>query len=432
MRERGPSLRLRVAATVGGFALLVILGQAIALLLTLEGQEEDFIGEILNRQIAYSLESYARDPVASLPNTPDMHLYRLPAEGPLPSPPALFAGLPVGNHEVFDARTEYHVAVRDQAGGRFFLAYDVFKHEQRLNSIIFFTVSGAVLIGLVTLASVYGMAGRLTRRLDLLAGRVADVRFSGSYAEPGMEREVLAVAHALDAYAARQAQSLARERDFTANLSHELRTPLTAIRTDAELLADIPGLPAHASARARRIIDTVDGITGLAQSLLSLARQAEPKLIEDVNLLTAVRAAWQPFAQAAAAKGLTLSVDIAPSAVLRTDASLLDLTLRNLFQNAVRHSPRGTIRCFLEGTRLTVLDCGPGFAAEQMRHVFERFNRGESGSHGLGLALVQHVCAACGWRVSAANDPVAGARLALDFGTGLRMSLPEASVSGPS
>lgn len=64
--------------------------------------------------------------------------------------------------------------------------------------------------------------------------------------------------------------------------------------------------------------------------------------------------------------------------------------------------------------------------------IFEPFNRGESGSHGLGLALVQHVCAACGWRVSAANDPVAGVRLTLDFGAGLRISLPEAWVSDSS
>jgi signal transduction histidine kinase len=404
---------------VAAFALVAILAQAGALLLVLDEQEEEFIDEILNRQAAHSLESYRRDPAAALPNSPRMRLYRLPGDGRSAEPPALFARLAIGNHEVHEGRTEYHVAVRSQDGARFFLAYDVSEHEERLDAIIFLTLAGALAIGAATLASVYALAGRLTRRLDRLALRVIDEDFRGPYAQPDMEREVLAVAQALDGYCTRQAQLLARERDFSADLSHELRTPLTSIRTDAELLAALPGLPDAAHVRARRIVDTVDRITDLAQSLLALAREAEPKLVEEVNLLQALHEAWEPLAGRARDKGLVLVPEIAASATVRADASLLALTLRNLLDNAVRHSAQGRILCRVEGTQMIVQDCGPGIAAGQTERVFERFYRGEAGRHGLGLALVKHVCDACGWGVSAGNAPEGGARLAIDFGAAL-------------
>lgn len=69
-----------------------------------------------------------------------------------------------------------------------------------------------------------------------------------------MEREILAIAGALDRYRQRQHEALDQEREFAANLSHELRTPLTAIRTDAELLAALPDAPESVRRRANRMI----------------------------------------------------------------------------------------------------------------------------------------------------------------------------------
>ena len=105
-----------------------------------------------------------------------------------------------------------------------------------------------------------------------------------------------------------------------------------------------------------------------------------------------------------------------------TDPTLFDLVLRNLLDNALRHSNRGEIVCALEGSRLIVSDCGPGFVEAELPHVFDRFFHGPQGRHGLGLALVCHVCRASGWQVSAGNAAAGGGQVTIDLGDRLQPS----------
>ncbi|GBC87766.1 Signal transduction histidine-protein kinase BaeS [bacterium HR12] len=90
----------------------------------------------------------------------------------------------------------------------------------------------------------------------------------------------------------------------------------------------------------------------------------------------------------------------------------------NLLSNALRHTPGGgriTVRTGVRGDEavLEVLDTGPGIAAEDLPHVFERFYRGrgaEAGpGSGIGLAVVAELVAAHGGAVEAANRPEGGA-----------------------
>ncbi|MGB5010458.1 MAG: ATP-binding protein, partial [Candidatus Dechloromonas phosphoritropha] len=88
--------------------------------------------------------------------------------------------------------------------------------------------------------------------------------------------------------------------------------------------------------------------------------------------------------------------------------------------NALRHSGQGEIVCALEGRRLIFSDCGPGFAEAELPRVFDRFFSGLRGRHGLGLALVRHLCRASGWQVGAGNAATGGGRVTIDLGESLR------------
>jgi len=108
-------------------------------------------------------------------------------------------------------------------------------------------------------------------------------------------------------------------------------------------------------------------------------------------------------------------------------ADRISRAVGNLLDNARKWSPPGRavwVRC-TDGT-VVVRDQGPGIAAEDLPHVFDRFYRspaarGLPGS-GLGLAIVAQVVKAEGGTVEAANDPGGGARMTL--------TLP--AVAGPA
>jgi len=415
-------MRFRVAASLAALALLVLVAQSVAMILLLDEKEEEFIENQLSDQIAHSMAIWRQSPGAAFPNTPSMFLYRVGKGEAGNNVPALFAGLKVGNHELFQGDKEFHVAVREDEGARYILAYDVEDHESRLDSLMLLTVTASVLLGVLTLFAGYLLAGRLTRRLERLAKRVA-ADAPGPLAEAGMESEVQALAEALDQYRERQSATLERERAFAANLSHELRTPLSGIRTDAEILATLPDATEAIARRGNRIISSVDRINGLASSLLMLAREAKPGLPEEIRLQPAIESVWASL-MLATPKPVGLRLEIPEASTLFADVSLFDLVMRNLLDNALRYSESGQIVCSLKGSRLSVRDTGPGFAEGDLERVFDRFFIGPRGTNGLGLALVRHVCAASSWTVSARNAPEGGGEVSLDLG---RSWLPAAA-----
>jgi len=166
-------------------------------------------------------------------------------------------------------------------------------------------------------------------------------------------------------------------------------------------------------------MDSVDRISALGNSLLLLAREAQPAMPEDIRLRPAIVALWESLT-VAMTKPVNLRLEIPAGAAITADPALFDLVVRNLLDNALRFSNQGEIVCALEGTQLIVTDCGPGFAENDLAHVFDRFYTGPRGQHGLGLALAHHVCTASGWQISAANAASGGARVTVDLGASVR------------
>ncbi len=418
-RVPAPSLRQRIVLSGTLLLLVIVLAQAVAAWLTLEQMEEDLIEQILDQQIEYSIALSHRSTEFAPPNTPDMRLFRIGVGETASEVPTRLAALPIGNHEMQDSGRELHIAVRQDNGHRFILAYDVGEHETRLRTLGFGMLVSAFALSAVFLLLILFLSKRLTAHLDQLARQVEQRTGDEHFALPGMDREILAVAQALDRYAEQHERLLDRERNFTADISHELRTPLTGIRTDAELLSALPELSEAARSRALGIIGTVDRVNRLTASLLLLAREIKPALLEDVRLTQALREVW-PLLLAQHGRTATLDIQVPESAVVRCDPSLLALVLRNLLENGLRHDASGTLDCRLEGSRLIVADHGPGFMEDELARLFEVGQRGKSHTgHGLGLAIVHHVCTAAGWRLTAANSAGGGAEIQVDFGAAL-------------
>jgi len=411
-------LRLRIAVAFAITCIAVVSALGLTLYTASEELEEELVNQIVSEEVDYLMQRHRADPGYMPTAGPNLQYYILRTPGDAAQVPELMRALPVGNHEVGRGTDERHVAVREATGIRYIAVYDSGPHEireQQFQQLLLLAL-GTLFIAAFVLG--YWLAGVLTRQLTELSQRVArlapDVPHE-TLARPDQEREIAGLARALDDYQARIARMLRREQEFTANASHELRTPLTGIQTSCELLAAEPDLNARTRARIDMIAAAADRMAGQIQALLFLAREQDPGAVQPVVLATCVADAAASCRAEFARKGLQLEIDVAAGAVLRLDPRALHLVLVNLLGNALRHTEHGTIRVAYRAPRLTVTDSGAGIAPEHLPRLFERYYRASEESHGmgLGLAIVQQVCAQNGWHIEVASAVGSGSTFTL-------------------
>jgi len=213
--------------------------------------------------------------------------------------------------------------------------------------------------------------------------------------------EVLPLLQGLNKLFARVRVSIDSERRFTADAAHELRTPLAAIRTQAQ----VARAAGDDDAQSRRALDKViagcDRAAHLVDQLLTLARLEPDEAVqrEAVDLQALVANVVADLAPAAIARDVDLQ--LAPGAAVQVTGlpALLAILARNLIDNAIRYTARHSavqvaVTPTGDGAEFSVLDQGPGIAAEEIGRVWDRFYRvlgsGETGS-GLGLSIVKRI-----------------------------------------
>jgi signal transduction histidine kinase len=205
------------------------------------------------------------------------------------------------------------------------------------------------------------------------------------------------------------------EREFVSNAAHELRTPLTTIIGAVEVLqAGAKEDPAERDRFLAHIEREAGRLARLARAMLTLARAhsgQEPPRVEAVELaplLREVAAGLQPH------MGVAIDVEVEDGLAVETNRDLLEQALRNLGENAAKHTARGSValRAYGNGTAVTVEveDSGPGISPEVQRHVFDRFYRGERDAlgFGLGLAIVRESVRTLGGRIELDSSPGQG------------------------
>lgn len=284
-------------------------------------------------------------------------------------------------------------------------------------------------------------------------------------------------------------------RRFVADASHELRTPVTALKTFNELLLDGAQLDAAAAAerptpsasepepaapaaggsvppwrrpvaaalaagfrkggrRGSRGVDAqtrieflhdsrrqIERMEWIVENLLNLSRLESGGTSSSqslrVTLGDLVRGAERRAARAAAAARVHLAVEVPAGAdACELDSAGLEIAFDNVLQNAIRYGGAGgQVRISAAAgageAQVTVRDRGPGIAADDLPHVFNRFYRGKQAGaargSGLGLAIARAVVLANGGAISAANN-VDGPGATITF----RLPLCESPVTPPA
>jgi signal transduction histidine kinase/ActR/RegA family two-component response regulator len=223
---------------------------------------------------------------------------------------------------------------------------------------------------------------------------------------------------------AERTAALARERDanrlkdeFLATLSHELRTPLNAVLGWTRVLRSAQVDPPTRERALESVERNARAQARLIEDLLEISRIVTGKLrlqMQDVDLAATIDAAVEVVQPAAAAKRLSLDVDVRTRpAWTAGDPDRLQQIVWNLLSNAVKFTPpEGRVQVLLEGRNgyhLTVQDSGAGIEPPFLPFVFEPFRQAdgtasrEHGGLGLGLAIAKQLVELHGGTIEATS-----------------------------
>lgn len=292
---------------------------------------------------------------------------------------------------------------------------------ERVNRALLIAAGGAAVLALLLGVLLARTLTRPLREMTAAARSLARGKL-GEQVEVRSQDEVGALAAAFNQMSEDLSQAEAWRKQLTADIAHDLRTPISIIQGHAEALRDgvLPPTPEtfalihEETMRLNRMVEDLRTLSRAEAGELSLVRR--PVAVGD--FLEQMAAAQRPRARE---KGIELRLEVADGLpALMVDADRMAQALNNLVDNALRHTPAGgtvTVAAGRDGSGvwLQVRDSGPGIAADDLPHVFERFYRGDrarrrhEGGSGLGLAIARSIVEAHGGRIRAESPAGGGA-----------------------
>lgn len=436
-----PSLTFRL---VGSYALLVAATLLVVVGLTAQIVESHLDGT-LAAELAAAADSFNRGPAARAP-TPEAlaaDTRRWLATDPLPA--GEMAAVRIGGVVLTSARGRDLYAVRNPRGlltasdtrwlrtsardGRVrVLTVPIRVGRRQVGTLVLLGYENRIAATLRTLLSGVGWASgiglafavllgvlivrRSLRPLTEMTREIESIEATGDLSRrvtrDDRDDEVSRLALAFDRLLGRLDAVFESQRRFVADAAHELRTPLTVIRGQFEL----SGKGDHKSLGIA--VGELDHMARIVEDLLTLARIDEGMKLarEPVEVELLVREALLRALQIQARE---VHVDAQPALYALADPERLLQVLTNLIRNTFEYTGRDSwisVMSAAEGAEavISISDDGPGIAAQDLPHVFERFYRGRrernsSDGSGLGLAIAASLVEAMGGTTSAHSTP---------------------------
>jgi signal transduction histidine kinase len=205
----------------------------------------------------------------------------------------------------------------------------------------------------------------------------------------------------------------ARE-EMLAIVSHDLRSPLASIVLSATQIRISPQAASEPAIQnsCNRIQRATRRMETLVRNLLDAATidagafRVEPSQVEVGSLLEGT---VQLFELLAHQKSIRLEAEVEGAGSLWCDRERVLQALENLVGNALKFVPKDgqVVLSAVQGPSEVVFevrDSGPGIAADQLAHIFDRYWKGRAGGSGLGLYIAKAIVEAHGGRIWATSD----------------------------
>lgn len=254
---------------------------------------------------------------------------------------------------------------------------------------------------------------RPLREASEAAARIAPGNLSSRLKTSGLPTELTPLVEAFNMALGRLEHGYRVQQEFLAGAAHELKTPLSLIRAQIE----IDGATDRGS-----LLRDVDMMARQVHQLLHLAEVSEAQnyVFEPTSLPDVASEVTGYLGRLADLRqvSLQMSSSMEEGQLIAADRSATFVMLKNLVENAIRHSPPGgTVAVAVGSTGLYVEDGGNGIAPDDFPKLFARFwrsaDRRDDGA-GLGLAICHQIATTHGWSLAAHNvEP--GARFTVTF-----------------
>lgn len=344
--------------------------------------------------------------------------------------PLRFRSVVSSNSETLEAR---FLAVRAPGGLIAIVGTSLQDANETLRHLRVLLWIGVPAALLLTTAIIWFLSGSALRPVERMRAEAAAISVSEPDRKlpvPTTGDEIERLGRTLNELLDRMHQAFERERRFVDDASHELRTPLSILNTEIELALRRSRTPAELEAALRNAGEQSDRLIKLSRDLLVLARADRKQLPvhkEPAKLGSLVTAAVEELSDVATRSGVALETDVRTGADdVQVDPDRIRQALRNVIENAIRHTPRGGSVNVSVATedgmyRVAVADTGTGFPAGFIGRAFDPFvrvdygrSRSEGGT-GLGLAIVKAITEAHGGSVEAENRPSGGAVISMSL-----------------
>ncbi len=317
------------------------------------------------------------------------------------------------------------VALVPVALGAWIAARAMFLSQHDLSALAAILV-GAGAVGFVAALSVGRRVGRASGALIEVARRIGSGEKAPSWSPAGVPLELVRLYDELEAAASQLSIARMHEqalessrRELVAWVSHDLRTPLAGIRAVAEALEEgVVRDPETVARYYTTLRIEADRLSGLVDDLFELSRAQAGMLrldYERVPLSDLVSDALAGASALAEAKGVRLVSRLHDrSSLLRASESEILRALRNILENAIRHTPSDGTVIVEAGTEsdhayISVRDSGGGIAARDLPRVFDVAFSGDTARSpgtgaGLGLAIARGFVEAHRGEITVCNE----------------------------
>jgi heavy metal sensor kinase len=291
-------------------------------------------------------------------------------------------------------------------GFEIYYAIDTKSESENLRNLVLILLSGlGPALALAVLGGIW-LAGQTLNPLTAITQKAKEIdaeRLFERLPVLNPEDEIGQLSQVLNSLMDGLENSFQQLQRFTADASHELRTPLASMRSVGEVTLKRAEDSESYRESISSILEEIQRLTHLVDSLLVLARGDSGKIIiapESVKIGTLVQEVVEELQVLAEEKEQNIQLQGEDTVELTTDIRTLKMSLTNILHNAIQYSPhQSEIKIQFKTDRndflVDVIDEGPGIPVADQQRVFERFYRldkarsRKQGGTGLGLAIAK-------------------------------------------